>query len=91
MCGSWSYHTKTERPYKCRYYEVQIRCEKAEVESESRRVSLVAMIHQNNQLQAEVERLKLWKDTLISNLMALGIYEHEHDNDPAVALACYGQ
>jgi hypothetical protein len=41
--------------------------------------------------QAEVERLKQWKDNLISNLMALEIYEHKHEDDPSVALAAYGQ
>ncbi len=41
--------------------------------------------------QAEVERLKQWKDTLIAHLMALEIYEQKHENDPALALASYGQ
>ena len=34
---------------------------------------------------------KQWKDNLISNLMALEIYEEKHENDPDVALAAYGQ
>ena len=51
----------------------------------------LALRERAEKAEAEVERLKLWKDTLISNLMALEIYEHKHDNDPAVALACYGQ
>jgi hypothetical protein len=41
--------------------------------------------------QAEVERLNQWKDNLISNLMALEIYEHKHYDDPFIALAAYGQ
>jgi hypothetical protein len=41
--------------------------------------------------EAEIERLKQWKDTLISHLMALEIYEQKHENDPSVALASYGQ
>ena len=42
-------------------------------------------------LEAEVEELKHWKDNLISNLMALEIYTHAHEADPAMALAAYGQ
>jgi hypothetical protein len=43
------------------------------------------------ELKAEVERLDQWKDNLISNLMALEIYEHKHYDDPFIALAAYGQ
>lgn len=41
--------------------------------------------------EAEVEKLQPWKNNLISNLMALEIYEHKHEDNPAVALAAYGQ
>lgn len=40
------------------YCEERMTRQKAEAESESRRQSLVKMIHQNNKLEAEVERLK---------------------------------
>lgn len=59
----------------------------------ARDLELELTLSLQNQLksQAEVERLKQWKDTLISNLMALEIYKHNHEDDPAVALAAYGQ
>jgi hypothetical protein len=44
-----------------------------------------------DEAEAEVEGLKKWRDNLISNLMALEIYKHNHWDDPAVALAAYGQ